>query len=122
MARVSKAKPSERGEPEEWKRGARKARDARHNVARQIAEHIVEADLTGSREFVALRVRTFAQAEATGDLHVIRAALMDLAGAAGAYLVQVDLQLPEPDRPRGRKFGGHAAEPETPVRAAASVG
>jgi hypothetical protein len=96
VARVSRAKPSERGEPEEWKRGARAARAIRQNVARQVSEHIIEADLTGSREYVAMRVRTFAEAERNGDPYVLRAALMDLCGASAAYLVAVDLRLPPP--------------------------
>lgn len=74
--------------------GAARGRAARLSVATQLAVHVVAADLTGSPEFVALRIRHFAEAARSGDPHVQRAACMDLAGAAAAYCAQVDLDLP----------------------------
>lgn len=88
----------ERGEPAEMREGAQRGRAARWHVASQLAAHIVSADLTGSREFVGLRVRGFADAERSGDLYVVRSALMDLAGASAAYVCQIDMQLPEAKR------------------------
>lgn len=92
MARVSRAKPSERGEPEEWKRGAHRARAIRVNVAAQLGTHITEADLTGSSELVSLRIRGLVSAQRSGDPLVLRSALMDLAAASAAYACHIDFE------------------------------
>lgn len=94
MGRVSKAGPTERGEPEEYSLATKRARRIRAEVAGQISEHLTSADLTGSREYVAMRVRTYAQAVAAEDPLVVRAALMELATAAGAAICHIDMAGP----------------------------
>lgn len=79
-------------EPEGWKDGSRRARAARQNAGRQIAESLVAADITGSREFLARRLRNVAEAEREGDDFVKRGAYLDLAVAAGAMVAAIDVR------------------------------
>lgn len=94
MARVSRAKPSKQGEPEEYKVNAKRARAAREDAGDQVRWAISHADLTGSPEYVARRVREWLEAEREGDPFVTRAALLEIAAAAGAYIVHLDLTAP----------------------------
>ena len=90
MARISRAEMTEKN-PSEWQEGATAARAARENVAVQLQDLILDADLTGSPDFVARRVREYAAAKATGDTSVQRAALMELATAAATTAAGLDL-------------------------------
>lgn len=81
-----------RDEPQEWKDRSAQARDARANVGQQLTDLLVEADITGSLAMIAKRVRELAQAEASGDMTVMRAASMELAVAAGVYAAGMDLE------------------------------
>lgn len=90
---VSKAEMDEK-KPVEYQEGARRAREARQNVGSQLAGLIATADLTGSQEYVALRIRGYADALRTGDDVLIRSALMDLGTAAGATAAAIDIRRP----------------------------
>ena len=90
MAAAARAGSSR--EPEEWAEASRKARGARAVVAAQLADLVVEADLTGGRELCARRVREFAEAERAGDPMLIRAAAMTAATAFAQYAVRLDLR------------------------------
>lgn len=105
---IAKLKHSGRGWPQEWLDRARDAREVRSSIGAELADYIREADMTGSREFVALRIRSFANAEASGDAAVVRAALADLATAVGAYMAAIDLGLVEGLRQEPRPTNGTA--------------
>jgi hypothetical protein len=81
--------------PIAYAQGAKRAREARSNVAAQLAALIESADLTGSHPFVAKRVMGYSQAVKAHDPLLIRAALMDLAAAAGATAAAIDLCSPQ---------------------------
>jgi crotonobetainyl-CoA:carnitine CoA-transferase CaiB-like acyl-CoA transferase len=83
-------------EPQEWIRATREARESRAVVAGQLADLLVAEDITGGRELVTQRLRDLAGAERTGDPLMVRAALMTLAVACGAYCVRLDLQQDHP--------------------------
>lgn len=89
---VSKADMNEKN-PAEYQEGARRAREARAHVARQLAESIESADLTGSHPFVAKRFGSYVAAVKSGDDLASRAALMELASAAGATIAALDLSM-----------------------------
>lgn len=89
MARVSAANMTSK-DPTEWVAGARVARAARQRVAAQLSELIIDADLTGSPEFVARRLTEYAQAIRHGDVAGQRAALMELAVAAATTAAGLD--------------------------------
>lgn len=93
MARVSSANMTGK-DPTEWVVGARAARAARKTVCSQLTELILNSDSTGSRELVARRVGEYAEATRHGDLVAERAALMELAAAAGSTAAGVDLRRP----------------------------
>jgi hypothetical protein len=57
-------------------------------------------ELTGSRSYLAERLRGIVEAEAAGDTFALRAAVMDLTVAGGAWLVAIDLSTSDPSRPR----------------------
>jgi hypothetical protein len=92
MARVSKAQMTEK-DPGEWVAGAAAARRARTSVAAQVSELISSADLTGSPDYVARRLREYATAVRAGDAESERAALMELSVAAAATAASIDLRL-----------------------------
>lgn len=81
-----------RDEPQEWKDRSQEAREARLNVGQQFTDLLVEADMTGSTQLIAKRVRELVQAEKSGDEDVTRAASMELAVAAGLYAAGMDLE------------------------------
>jgi hypothetical protein len=91
--RISKAEMTEKN-PLTWVEGSRKAKKARKNVADQIATLIEVADLTGSQDLVSRRVREYADALRAGDPADQRAALMELAVAAGSTAAAIDLTHP----------------------------
>lgn len=82
---------AESNERVEWKSGQKAARAARENVADQLAGAIVGADRTGSIEVVRKRAGELAEAERVGDVLIRRGAAWDLALAAAAYAVALDL-------------------------------
>lgn len=93
MARVSSAQMTDKN-PLEWVEGATRARAARENVAAQVTDLIRSADLTGSPDFVVLRIRNYSEAQKAGDRAAERAALMEMAVAAAATAAAIDLTLP----------------------------
>jgi hypothetical protein len=90
---VSRAETG-RGDPEEWQAGAKTARFARQRTANRIGEMIVESDQTGSKDLLAQRLRELIAAERSGDPLVVHGALMELASAAGARAVGLQLETP----------------------------
>lgn len=78
-------------EPEEWRAASERARVVRSNVAQQVSELIVMADMTGSFDLVRDRVAQVGQARATGDPDVLRAAAMECSVAFGLLAVELDL-------------------------------
>jgi hypothetical protein len=80
-----------RDEPQEWKERSEDARKARLNVGQQFTDLLVEADITGSSQLIAKRVREMVEAEGSGDRTMMRAAAMELAVAAGVYAAGIDL-------------------------------
>lgn len=60
-------------------------------VAEQVAELIRESGITGSPDLIAARVREIVAAQRTGDPYTVRAAAMNVAVAAAAYAVQIDM-------------------------------
>lgn len=87
-------------EPIEWLKATEQAREARANVAGQVAELLTGMDITGGREHVTSRIRQLSEAERSGDATVVRAAVMECAVAFGAWAVRIDLKQPS-DVPRG---------------------
>lgn len=69
-----------------------RAADARQKAAKQIAEMILDEDVAGGRERLARSVRGVAEAAASGDMLVTRAALMELVASAAAWVVAIDLR------------------------------
>lgn len=86
-------------DPAEWGRATAAARATREQVARtiavQIEELIVSGDIMGGRALLAQRVRALAEAERRGDQSVVRACVMDVAVAAGAWVARLDHRAPE---------------------------
>jgi hypothetical protein len=89
---VSVAKRRASNEPTEWKEGQAKARAAREIVAAQIVEDLVGRDMTGDREVFLRRLRDLAEAESSGDVNMVRAAVMELTLAGAAWAVALDLR------------------------------
>lgn len=87
-------------EPKDWKVGTAAAREARAVVAEQLAELILERDMTGGRDHFAQRLRELLEAERRGEPEVQRAAAMELAVAAAGWVVSLDL--------RQRPFSGQS--------------
>lgn len=94
MGRISKAEMTPKN-PVAWAEGATAARAARENVAVQLQELLLDADLTGSPDYVARRVNEYAAACRSGDFDAQRAALMELSVAAGATAAAIDLGHPQ---------------------------
>lgn len=90
-------------DPEEYARKTEAARRHRQqtatevaeNIARQIAENIMDGDVMGGRSVLVRRIRAVAAAEQTGDKDVLRAALMDGAVAFGQWIAALDFVPPE---------------------------
>lgn len=91
MARISKATMSDK-HPPAWAEGAAAARAARGKVTEQLADLIRFADLTGSPDLVALRIRNYATAQAADDRIAQRAALMELATACAVTAAGIDVE------------------------------
>lgn len=88
-------------EPEEWIRATNAARQARAVVAGQLADLLVASDITGGRPHLTQRVVQLGESYRTSDLTVIRAAVMELGVACGAYAVRIDLHHDHPGAFRG---------------------
>lgn len=91
--RISRAQMTVKN-PAEWVEGSARATRARRRVAGQVKKLIEDGALTGSQDYVARRVSEYAAAIKSGDPSAQRAALMDLATAAGATAAAIDLQRP----------------------------
>lgn len=94
-------------EPEEWITATEQAREARSNVAGQLAELLTGMDITGGREHVTSRIRQLSDAEKSGDATVVRAAVMECSVAFAAWAVRIDLRQPS-DVPRQAAARGAA--------------
>ncbi|HEX7088677.1 MAG TPA: hypothetical protein VF192_00980 [Longimicrobiales bacterium] len=79
-------------EPKDWQDGTAKARAVRANVAEQVAELIVERDMTGAEGLVATRIRQVADAQRRGDRVALRAAIMELSVSSAHWVAAIDLQ------------------------------
>lgn len=77
----------------------RAAFERRENVGLQVADILRERSFPGSRAQLAERLRDVARYEAIGELSSLRAALVDLAVASGAWAADLDARIP-PDPPR----------------------
>lgn len=108
MARVSRAKPSRQGEPGEYRENAKKARAVRESVGAQLHWSVTHQDLTGSAPLVGRRVQEWIRAEKEGDALMVRAALADIAQAAGAYMAHLDLTNPAWEAPQPKNAVGSA--------------
>lgn len=93
MGYVSRSKPG-RSDPEEWREGMRRAQAARKVVAKQVSDIIVTGELTGSRGYLAMRVREVAEAAEVDDPMLLRGSLVELAAAGGVWAAAVDLSAP----------------------------
>lgn len=87
-------------EQAEFRRGSAAASKSRATVSAQFAELMAARELTGSREHLVERVRGVVEAEGQGDLFALRAAVMELTVAGGAWIVALDLSAGDPSRPR----------------------
>jgi hypothetical protein len=90
---VARAQGEDGGSNEkvEWQVGQRDAREARENVGYQLYSAVVDGDRTGSIEMVRKRAGELRDAEAGDDPMLRRAAAWELALAAAAYAVALDL-------------------------------
>lgn len=79
---------------EEWRAGSVRAWEKQEVVAGQLAELIFDLGMPGSSDAFARRLRDLAAAKASGDRALLRAALMDTATAAAAWVVAIDLDGP----------------------------
>lgn len=77
--------------PTEWVEGQKVGRAARQHVSKQLRQLIEDADLTGSRELVADRIKSYAAAVKANDSVAERAALMEIAAAAAATAAGIDV-------------------------------
>lgn len=79
-------------------RNDEEARRAREQVAEEVAEsvrsHIVASDVMGGRTTLAQCVQQLVRAERQEDVELVRVALVDLAGAAGAWIAALDFVPP----------------------------
>lgn len=89
-------------DPEEWARATEEARRTREEaaaevagvIASQVEELIVSGDVMAGRAVLAQRISQLAVAERRGDPVVIRAALMEVAVAAGGWVASIDFVPP----------------------------
>lgn len=89
-------------DPLAWQEGATSARACRKNVAAQVTASIIDADLTGSKDFVAKRVAQYARACTSADPAAERAALMELSTAAACTAAAIDMAHPKPRKRRAK--------------------
>jgi membrane protein required for beta-lactamase induction len=73
---------------------------ARRNVADQVAELLIGSVSSGSRDIVALRIRSVLEAERRNEPRALRAAAVELAVAAGAWAAVLDVRLQDEAPPR----------------------
>lgn len=98
MSRPSRGMSATSRDPEEYARATKAARVQREKAAGEIADRIreqvfeliVHGDLMGGRALVATRLRQVAEAERRGDKAALRAAVIELGVAAGAWLAALD--------------------------------
>jgi hypothetical protein len=83
-------------EPLEWQRATSEAREARAVVAGQLADLLVAADATGGWDLLSARVRELGEARRSGDIVLVRAAVMSLGLASAQLAVRLDLQQDHP--------------------------
>jgi hypothetical protein len=76
---------------------------ARRNVAEQIGNLLIESGFSGSKGVVAERLKKVLEAERRDEPRVLRAAVMELAVAAGAWVASIDLALGPEESPRRRR-------------------
>jgi hypothetical protein len=103
MAR-GKDDPAQR-EIQEYRVATKRARDGRKKAARevgdyiggQVAELIVEGDVMGGQSMVLLRLGAISEAQRSGDQVALRAAVMGLASAAGAWVASIDMAAEPPE-------------------------
>lgn len=94
--------PATSRDPADWGRATERARRKRAAAARevaaavgeQVAELIEEGDIMGGRALVARRIEQVLAAERTGDRVLLRAAVMELSAASGAWVANLDLDVP----------------------------
>lgn len=79
-------------EPKEWQEGSARAREARENVAAQLAELVTEREMTGGEQLFAVRMRELAEARRRGDRTTARAALMEVLVSGAHWVAAMDLQ------------------------------
>lgn len=79
-------------EAQEHTKGTKKARDARKNVAKQLAVLIEQREITGDRDLLAMRLRQVFEAEEEGDRDALRASVMEVTLAAAGWVVAIDLR------------------------------
>lgn len=98
MSRPSRGLSATSRDPEEWARATQAARDQRRasagevadRIREQVFELIVDGDMMGGRALVATRLRQVAEAERRGDKVALRAAVMELTIAGGAWVAAID--------------------------------
>lgn len=89
-------------DPEGYARATEAARETRRAaaaevgalIARQVEELIVAGDIMGGRALVARRIRELLRAEQRGDRDALRAAVMELTVAGGAWVAALDYRPP----------------------------
>jgi hypothetical protein len=89
-------------DPEEWARATAAARGQRELTAvevaevisTQVGELIVQGDAMGGRSRLAIALQAVAVAERREDQDTLRAALMDVAVAAGTWVAALDFRPP----------------------------
>lgn len=98
MSRPSRGMSATSRDPEDWAKATKKAREQREKAAGEVADRIreqvyeliVHGDLMGGRALVATRLRQIAEAERRGDKDALRAAVIELGVASGAWLAALD--------------------------------
>lgn len=91
-------------DPDEWREATRAARATREEVAAQVVatladqvyELIMEGDIMGGRALVGRRLGQVLDAERRDDQVALRAAVMDLIVAGGAWVAALDFTPPDP--------------------------
>jgi hypothetical protein len=64
------------------------------NVSASAADLIVRGDVMAARSTVRMRIASVVEAERRGDDVAVRAAVMDLVAASGAWVAALDLKAP----------------------------
>lgn len=99
---MSRTRGASSRDPQAWVRATSAARGTREGAARevagqiaeQVAALIVEGDIMGGRALLSTRVQQLVAAERRGDPVVVRAAVIEVAVAAGAWVAALDFEPP----------------------------